>query len=302
MAPLEEMESELLEKRAGTEEWSVHVESRGLDAHRWYDEADVEALSEALEGHYPAVAGGPYLEARLSVEAGSAEEAVSLALGVYERAIEEAFSGEERMTLAAVEAMTAERLEEEMFGVDEREVLLGVAEAAEFLGVSKTRVGTLREQKWFPRPFQELASGPVWRLVDLKGFEMAWNRKPGPKKRAKGSLREARKAAGMKIGEVAEAVGLPKDLVIKLERGKLLPETLPGMLLERLGEVFGRPADGIRLLVESSVGQARTVFYKAEKAPEDGAGSPEAFEDALRESPYADEDHVREWLGEENGS
>lgn len=287
MAPLEEMETELLEKRAGMEEWSVHVESRGVDARRWYDEADVEALSEALEGHYPAVAGGPYLEARLSVEAGSAEEAVSLALGVYERAIEEAFLGEERMTLAAVEAMTAERLEEEMFGVDEREVLLGVAEAAEFLGVSKTRVGTLREQEWFPRPFQELASGPVWRLVDLKGFQMTWDRKPGPK-RAKESLREARKAAGMKIGEVAKAVGLPKDLVIKLERGKLLSETIPGKLLERLGEVFGRSADGIRVLLESSIGQKRTVFYKADKAPEEEAGRPEAFEDALRESPYFD--------------
>ena len=300
MAPLEEMESELLEKRVGMEEWSVHVESRGVDARRWYDEADVEALSEALEGHYPAVAGGPYLEARLSVEAGSAEEAASLALGVYERAIEEAFLGEERMTLAAVEAMTAERLEEEMFGVDEREVLLGVAEAADFLGVSKTRVGALRDREWFPRPFQELASGPVWRLVDLKGFEMTWDRKPGPK-RARESLREARKAAGMKIGEVAKAVGLPKDVVIKLERGKLLPETIPGKLLERLGEVFGRPAEQIRLLVESSLGRTRAVFYKADKAPEE-AGLPEAFEDALRESPYLDEDCAREWLDAETGS
>lgn len=289
-----------MEKRAGIEEWSVHVESRGVDARRWYDEADVEALSEVLEGHHPAVAGGPYLEARLSVEAGSAEEAVSLALGVYERAVEEAL-GEERMTLAAVEAMTAERLEEELFGLDEREVLLGVAEAAEFLGVSKTRVGTLREQEWFPRPFQELASGPVWRLVDLKGFEMAWDRRPGPK-RAKASLREARKAAGKKIGEVAKAVRLPKDVMIKLERGKLRPETIPRKLLERLGEVFERSAEQIRLLIESSVGQARTVFYRAERAPEEEPAPPEAFEDALRESPYLDEDCVGDWLREETES
>ncbi len=301
MAPLEEMESELLEKRAGVEEWSVHVESRGADPRRWYDEADVEAVSEALEDYHSAVAGGPYLEARLSVEAGSAEEAVSLALDAFERAIVEAFSGEERMTLSAVEAMTAERLEETLFGVDERDVLLGVAEAAEFLGVSKTRVGTLRKQERFPRPFQELASGPVWRLVDLKGFEMAWDRRPGPK-RTKESLREARKATGKKVGEVAKAVRLPKDVVIKLERGKLRPETIPRKLLERLGEVFGRPAQQIHLLVESSVGQARTIFYKAERAPDEEPAPPEAFEDALRESPYLDEDCVGDWLGEQGES
>ena len=289
-----------LERMCGhMEEWSVSVEGRRRGVEEsWFGEGDVEVLGEALEGHYPAVAGGRSLEARISVEARDAEEAVSRALGLYLEAANEALGGEEIETVA-VEVMTAERLEEELFGPDEREVLLGVAEAAELLGVSKTRVGALREQDRFPRPAQELASGPVWRLIDLKGFEKEWDRRPGPKAAGK-TLGEARREAGESVGSLAGDVNLPKDVLIKLERGKIALEGVPAKLLERLGSALGRSPGQVFALAAGPAG-ARTVLYKAEGTPGEApsGGAPlEPFEEALRRSPYFDEGHREDWLPE----
>lgn len=281
------------------EEWSISVEGRPSGAgDYWFDEGVVEALSEALESYYPAVSGGGSLEARISIEAQSVEEAVSQAMDLYRKAAKEALGGEELETVA-VDIMTVERLEEEMFEPDEREVLLGVAEAADFLGVSKTRVGTLRTRSFFPKPSHELASGPVWRLIDLKGFEKGWDRRPGPKKIA--SLGEARKAVGKSIGDLAAAIHLPKDVLIKLERGRISAEGLPSRLIERLGEALGRSVDQVRALVASGGGM-RMVFYKAEGAPDIEDGPKESFEEALQESPYLDEDYRKDWLPEDSGA
>jgi hypothetical protein len=57
--------------------------------------------------------------------------------------------------------------------------LVGVAEVAEMLGVTKQRVSALKEERWFPRPLALLASGPVWSAAGIEKFSKDWKRRPG---------------------------------------------------------------------------------------------------------------------------
>lgn len=57
--------------------------------------------------------------------------------------------------------------------------LVGVAEVAQTLGVSKQRVSTLRKEGRLPRPLAHLASGPVWAAAGIEKFLTSWNRRVG---------------------------------------------------------------------------------------------------------------------------
>lgn len=46
--------------------------------------------------------------------------------------------------------------------------LLGAAEIAVVLGVSRQRVGQLALKPWFPRPVARLTMGTVWELADIE--------------------------------------------------------------------------------------------------------------------------------------
>lgn len=46
--------------------------------------------------------------------------------------------------------------------------LLGAAELAALLGVSRQRVGQLILKPWFPAPLQRLTMGGVWDLADIE--------------------------------------------------------------------------------------------------------------------------------------
>lgn len=46
--------------------------------------------------------------------------------------------------------------------------LLGAAELAVTLGVSRQRVGQLAAKPWFPRPVARLTMGAVWELADIE--------------------------------------------------------------------------------------------------------------------------------------
>lgn len=60
--------------------------------------------------------------------------------------------------------------------------IMGVAEAAALLGVSKQRVVELRRDGRLPREIAQLASGPVWIAEGLERFKSEWRRPadPGP--------------------------------------------------------------------------------------------------------------------------
>lgn len=53
--------------------------------------------------------------------------------------------------------------------------LMGVAEIAQLLGVSRQRVTQLAKAEGFPRPVASLAAGPVWESADVE----AWGRRVG---------------------------------------------------------------------------------------------------------------------------
>jgi len=53
--------------------------------------------------------------------------------------------------------------------------LMGVAEVAELLGVSRQRVTQLAKTEAFPEPIAHLAAGPVWQAEDVE----RWAREAG---------------------------------------------------------------------------------------------------------------------------
>lgn len=53
--------------------------------------------------------------------------------------------------------------------------LMGVAEIAELLGVTRQRVHQLRQIEGFPAPARALAIGPVWESADIE----RWAREAG---------------------------------------------------------------------------------------------------------------------------
>lgn len=57
--------------------------------------------------------------------------------------------------------------------------ILGIAELAEMLGTSKQRASVVARNQDFPRPYAELASGPVWFEPHVRRFVDEWERKPG---------------------------------------------------------------------------------------------------------------------------
>ena len=54
--------------------------------------------------------------------------------------------------------------------------LMGTAEVATLLGVSRTRVGQLAQRDDFPAPVARLAAGPVWESADIERWARATGR------------------------------------------------------------------------------------------------------------------------------
>jgi predicted DNA-binding transcriptional regulator AlpA len=52
--------------------------------------------------------------------------------------------------------------------------ILGTAEVAEVLGVSKQRIHSLRKLVEFPEPIKQLASTPLWDRADIIQFLTKW--------------------------------------------------------------------------------------------------------------------------------
>ncbi len=152
-------------------------------------ERTAEHLLDALEavgGKAPSVAGGIGSEmgATFGVRAprgSSVAEVVLLGVDLFSQACEKIGSFE--ATPVRVTAETEAHYEDELERRRDEWTLVGLAEIASTLGVSKQRVGELRRRSDFPRPVAELASGPVWKLSMLKRFVAGWERKPGRPRR-----------------------------------------------------------------------------------------------------------------------
>jgi predicted DNA-binding transcriptional regulator AlpA len=66
--------------------------------------------------------------------------------------------------------------------------LVGVSEAVEIMGWDKRRVFTYIDRDSFPEPVALLASGRVWRKVDVEAYAREWKRK---RRKSEGPPRKA---------------------------------------------------------------------------------------------------------------
>ncbi len=170
-------------------EWSVEVKVR----HAIPKAEVVEATDDLLEVLAPysasASASAGTMTVQLTVEAktlvGAAAEAT--------RAVAEAFARIRRTSqlrsILGGEVLTMEELERQLAKPPLPE-LIGVAELAELLDVTKQRVSYLAKgTAGFPKPFATLAAGPVWLKPTVTRFVETWERRPRgrPKKAASGA-------------------------------------------------------------------------------------------------------------------
>jgi hypothetical protein len=161
--------------------WNVHAEAVGDEQ---YDENLLEDLLDNLLEHDGVVTGTPEepidgrarYGAGFSVQAADAVEAVARAREVFERAARSA--GLPRWPLARVEAQTERELELELTRPSFPD-LVGVAELAEQLGVSRQRAWTVTGRPNFPKPVARLKATPVWTAGSVRRFLEAWPRKAG---------------------------------------------------------------------------------------------------------------------------
>lgn len=157
-------------------EWSVHIEV----THGLRDEESRQVLERVLEVLAPESAAGSagagMLDVQLSVEADSIVTAATQALRVFTNALRKAGSPR-RYGIMAMDVETAEHLEARLRQPDPP--MVGISELAQLLGVTKQRASQLAQRRDFPAPYQQLASGPIWRKGDLSRFMEEWSRRPG---------------------------------------------------------------------------------------------------------------------------
>ena len=127
---------------------------------------EVAALGGAASGRE----GGSELTTTLTVDAPTVSSAIDEGLALVGKLV----SGNP----IAVEVLTVaehdRRLAEPAFPA-----LVGVAELAEMLGVSRQRASALPERADFPSPVAVLRAGPVWRRGDVSQFVASWPRTSG---------------------------------------------------------------------------------------------------------------------------
>jgi hypothetical protein len=142
------------------------------------NEDAVDGLLDALAGHGPAItADAERPRVRLTILAedplSAAAHAVDLLGGLA--------PAEARPV--GIEVQTMEDLERRLQEPDLPD-LVGVAEIARLIGVTKQRVSELAGRAGFPRPVASLASGPVWLRPHVSRFVESWSRRPGRPRKA----------------------------------------------------------------------------------------------------------------------
>ena len=170
-------------------EWSVSIDAAGPANP---DEDLADHLVEALASHHVAVSvGNGYVSARLDVTAETEAEGITHARELLRAAL--AAVGHDLQVLA-VSAQTVLEQEKQLAQSNVPE-LLGVAEVAEALGVSKQRVSELEESERFPAPLVRLRAGPIWSRTAIARFLRDWERRPGPRRRREAESASRRKSA-----------------------------------------------------------------------------------------------------------
>ena len=189
--------------------WSVSIQTtHALDMPKADEIAD--ELVDLLKPHGGTASyDSQMLAARFDVRATDPEAALTKAHRILNAALRKAgFTAESNVI--AVEVESVEEMDRRL---QESNVpsLVGIAEVAGALGVSKQRASELSRQSSFPRPLATLAAGPVWDRYAIARFLERWpRRRTGrPRKQAvyhQGSSNES--SPGSSSGTVASAPGV----------------------------------------------------------------------------------------------
>jgi hypothetical protein len=150
-------------------EWSVELEAMRPRGVKKLDLAD--EIIDALGNRGPAVSFvGDRVSVRFDVEAPTPFDAFAVARDVVLNDLKL-----EPIRAAVESVKDVERYVRTSNAPD----LVGVAEAAKLLGVSRQRISELAGQTAFPAPLAKLAAGPVWTTAAVKRFTDTWKRRPG---------------------------------------------------------------------------------------------------------------------------
>jgi hypothetical protein len=160
-------------------EWSVTIEAIDPKLEPAPSADDVEELLDVLPPASLSYGPGRYT-VQMLVESDNLQTALSDAAQYYSDAI--AKLSLPNWTVVRAEVITADALALEV-ATPNLPALLGVAELAGLLGVSRQRASELARSESFPRPVASLASGPVWLEPAVLRYAEEWTRRPGrPKK------------------------------------------------------------------------------------------------------------------------
>ena len=162
--------------------WSVHLELAAPSARARIDPSDerLDLLAELLARHDGVVSSS---KRSLSLRCSVTNERYDGALGKGSEIIQKALveAGLLDWPVVRVEAVRQDRLKAELYEPPVPEVL-GVAEVAKLLGVTRQRLAVIRrEHEDFPRPFTELAATPLWYREAIEEWRKNWDRRPGPR-------------------------------------------------------------------------------------------------------------------------
>ncbi len=157
-------------------EWSIEFEIRGIEPPN--DDA-VDDLVERLHDYAAVVAVFPDgYSVRMSTIADAPEAALASArsaVAAATRSVGVPIEPVVRAEVSAEDNLDAELRQPIM------PTLVGVAEIAQRLGVSRQRVSELAGTDQFPEPIARLAAGPIWAEPTLLRFVEQWERRPGRK-------------------------------------------------------------------------------------------------------------------------
>ncbi len=156
-------------------EWSVRIEA----SHDGGQERGLKVVDRVmiLLREYAAVgSGGPTsLGMQMSVTADSLESAFAKGIKTFTGAVLKV-GMPHKFRVVDVEVESPEHFEARLNEPDPE--VIGVAELAALLGVSRPRASAIAARRDFPAPYVRLASGPVWIKANLSRWLDEWQRRP----------------------------------------------------------------------------------------------------------------------------
>ena len=159
--------------------WNVFLHASAPESdERELDVETLERFAKVFDERATISGGGRSYGAGLVVGASDVGDAATQACKTFLLSAEQA--GLPDWPIEQIEVLSDRALDDMFSKLGRRRTLVGVAELAQRLGVSRQRASELaKRHPGFPRPEAELASGPVWDESSIYAFVDGWDRSPG---------------------------------------------------------------------------------------------------------------------------